>query len=172
MNQVKGQPRLRMEVGLLLDGTAFAEARRLQDRMARLQTMPSDDDDVTVEGLEAAAARLVELYETTPETRFGLEAVSALQWERLHQAHEDAADFTVALFAACCVEPEGWTVEQARELKDTLTAGLWATLVLAMQQVNEGLFDLRPTRAATVLTNGMRQNSTTAHLEESDIPIS
>jgi hypothetical protein len=46
------------------------------------------------------------------------------------------------------------------------------TLVVALQKVNEGLFDLRPTFAATVMTNGMRQKSTTAPLEESVIPSS
>jgi hypothetical protein len=36
--------------------------------------------------------------------------------------------------------------------------------------VNEGLFDLRPTFAASVMTNGGRQRSTTALPEESVIP--
>jgi len=166
ISQVKGQPRLQMEVGLLLDGTAFAESRRLQDKMTNLQHSPDNDDDVTVEGLHNIAMRLVEIYENTPETKFLLQALSASEWESLHREWEDAGEFTIALFAASCVEPEGWTVKTARELKDTLTAGQWATLVLAMQQLNEGLFDLRPTRAATVLTNGMRQNLTTAHPEE------
>jgi hypothetical protein len=171
ISQVKQQPRLRMEVGLLLDGTAFAEARRLQDKLSRIQAMP-DDDDVTAEGVTEIAERLVQIYRDTPETTFTLEALSASEWEALHREHDDAQKFVIALFAACCVEPEGWTVETATELKGTLTAGQWATLVLAMQQLNEGLFDLRPTRAATALTNGMRRNSTTAPLEESDIPIS
>jgi hypothetical protein len=169
--QVREQPRLQMEVGLLLDGTAFAEARRLQDRMSRLQNLP-DDDDVTAEGLYEIAKRLVEIYRETPETKFLLQALSAAEWEALHTKHSDSGDFVIALFAACCVEPEGWTLETAKDLKGTLTAGQWATLVLALQQLNEGLFDLRPTRAATVLTNGMRQNLITAPLEESDTPSS
>jgi len=169
--QVREQPRLQMEVGLLLDGTAFAEARRLQDRMARLQNLP-DDDDVTAEGIYEIAERLVQIYRETPETKFLLQALSAAEWEALHRKYDDAGEFTLALFAACCVEPEGWTFDTAKDLKGTLTAGQWATLVLALQQLNEGLFDLRPTRAATALTNGMRQNLTTAPLEESDTPNS
>jgi len=169
ISQVKGQPRLQMEVGLILDGTAFAEARRLQDRLTRIQSMP-DDDDVTAEGVHEIASRLVEIYRETPETKFLLEAVSAAEWEALHREHEGGDDFTLALFAACCVEPDGWTLDAARELKGTLTAGQWATLVLALQQVNEGLFDLRPTRAATAMMRGTRQNLTTVPPEESDIP--
>ena len=161
--QVKQQPRLQMEVGLLLDGTAFAEARRLQDRLSRSELL--DDDDVTSEGLDAVAARLVAIYRETPETKFVLQAVSAVEWEALHREHEDGDGFTLALFAACCVEPDGFTPESARELKGTLTAGQWATLVLALQQVNEGLFDLRPTRAATARMSGTRQSLTTAPLE-------
>jgi hypothetical protein len=163
--QVKQQPRLRMEVGLLLDGTAFAEARRLQDRLTRIQNMP-DDDDVTEEGPHEIASRLVEIYRETPETKFVLEALSAAEWEALHRDYSDAGEFTLALFAACCVDPDGWTFESARDLKGTLTAGQWATLVLAMQQLNEGLFDLRPTRAATAMMSGTRQNLTTAPPEE------
>jgi hypothetical protein len=169
--QVKETPRLRLEVGLILDGTAFAESRRLQDRLANMQNLP-DDDDVTVQGVEEVSRRLVEIFRDTPETKFVLQALSASEWEALHKKYDDASEFVIALFAACCVEPEGWTVDTARELKGTLTAGQWATLVLAMQQLNEGLFDLRPTRAATETMRGMRQKSTIAHHEESDIPIS
>jgi len=163
--QVKEQPRLRMQVGLLLDGTAFAEARRLQDRLSRFQTMP-DDDDVTAEGVTEIADRLVQIYRETPETTFTLQALSASEWEKLHREYEDAQQFVIALFAACCVEPEGWTFDTASELKGTLTAGQWATLILALQQLNEGLFDLRPTRAATAMMSGTRQNLTTALPEE------
>jgi hypothetical protein len=155
--QVKEQPRLRMEVGLLLDGTAFAEARRLQDRLARMQHHP-DDDDVTVGGVGEIVARLEEIYRETEETVFALEALSASEWETLHSKHDSVHDFPIALFAACCKEPDGWTFETARDLKGTLTAGQWATLVLALQQLNEGLFDLRPTRAATGRMHGTRQN--------------
>jgi len=171
IRQVKDRPRFRMEVGLVLDAVAFAEARRLNDRLARLQTMP-DDDDVTAEGAAAISDRLVAIYRETPETRFTLEARSASEWETLHREFADPQEFTVALFAASCVEPSGWTLDGARQLKDSLTAGQWATLVLALQQLNEGLFDLRPTRAATAMMTGMRQNSTTALPEESDIPSS
>jgi hypothetical protein len=161
IRQVKERPRFRMEVGLLLDSDAFAEARALNDRLARWQ----DDDDVTEAGPAGIVDRLKVLYRETPETRFVLEARNAAEWEDLYRANPDVNDFSLALFAACCVEPEGWTAAKARELRESLTAGQWTLLVSALQQVNEGLFDLRPTFAATVMADGMRQNWTTARHE-------
>jgi hypothetical protein len=152
--QVKAQPRFRMEVGLLLDSAAFAEARSLNERLSAWR----DDDDVTDAGPAAIVDRLKALYRETPETRFVLEARNAAEWEALYRANPEVTDFTVALFAASCVEPSGWTLEKAHELRDTLTAGQWTLIVTALQQVNEGLFDLRPTFAATVMADGMRQN--------------
>jgi hypothetical protein len=163
IRQVKEQPRFRMEVGLLLDSDAFAEACRLNDRLAQ---WASDGDDVTDEGPESVVARLKELHRNTPEVRFVLEARNAGEWETLYREHPDVTDLSIGLFAACCVEPAGWDFEKASELRDSLTAGQWATLVAAIQKVNEGLFDLRPTFAATVMAGGMRQNLTTARLEE------
>jgi len=164
--QVKQRPRFRLEVGLLLDSDAFAEARTLNDRLARL----TDEGDVTAEGPETIVARLTELYRDTPETRFVLEARNAAEWEALNREHDDPTEFSIALFAQSCVEPEGWSRESAGELRESLTAGQWATIVMAMQKVNEGLFDLRPTFAAYTMTNGMRPNLTTAPPEESGIP--
>jgi hypothetical protein len=160
--QVKQRPRFRMEVGLLLDSDAYAEARSLNDRLVRL----TDEGDVTAEGPDAIMDRLQALYRDTPETVFTLEARNAAEWEALNREHDDPTEFSVALFAQSCVEPSGWTVESAQELRDALTPGQWATLVLALQRVNEGLFDLRPTFAATVMTSGMRQNLTTALPED------
>ena len=168
ISQVKERPRFRLEVGLLLDSVAFAEARALNDRLAAWQ----DTGDVTDVGPDEIVDRLNVLHRDTPETRFVLEARNAAEWEELNREHTDPVEFSLALFAQSCVEPDGWTVEKARELRDGLTAGQWATIMLAMQRVNEGLFDLRPTLAATVMTNGMRRNSTIAPREESVIPTS
>jgi hypothetical protein len=162
--QVKGQPRFRMEVGLLLDAAAFDEARELNDMLARVSVL--QDDDVTSEGAGAVSARLVELYRETPEVRFVLEARSASEWETIRAANTDDGAFTSALMAACLVEPEGFDAVKVGELRDSLTAGQWFTLVSAVRQVNEGLFDLRPTLAATVMMRGMRPNLTTAPLED------
>jgi hypothetical protein len=167
IRQVKERPRFRMEVGLLLDSDAFAEACRLNDRLAQ---WASDSDDVTDEGPESVVARLKELHRTTPEVRFVLEARNAREWEELYREYPDVTDLSIGLFAACCVEPEGWDFRKAAELRDSLTAGQWTTLIMAVQKVNEGLFDLRPTFAASVMTNGGRQRSTTALPEESVIP--
>jgi hypothetical protein len=160
--QVKGRPRFRMEVGLLLDSGAFAEACQLNDRLAR---WAGDGEDVTDAGPDVIVSRLRELHRETPEVRFVLEARNAAEWEGLYRSYPDVTDFSVALFAACCVEPDGWDYQRAADLRESLTAGQWTTLVSALQRVNEGLFDLRPTFAATVMTSGMRQNLTTAPLE-------
>jgi hypothetical protein len=169
IRQVKDRPRFRMEVGLLLDSGVFAEACELNDRLAKWAT---SEGDVTDAGPEWIVDRLRQLHRETPEVKFVLQALSATEWEDLYRKYPDVADFSVALFAACCVEPDGWEFAGAQELKDSLTAGQWTTLVTALQRVNEGLFDLRPTLAATVMTSGMRQNSTTAPLAESVIPSS
>jgi hypothetical protein len=162
ISQVKERPRFRMEVGLLLDSGAFAEACELNDRLAR---WAGDGEDVTDSGPEWIVDRLKELHRETPEVRFVLEARNAPEWEGLYRKYPDVTDFSVGLFAACCVEPEGWDFGKAAELRESLTAGQWTTLVAALQRVNEGLFDLRPTLAATVMTSGMRRNLTTAPLE-------
>lgn len=161
--QVEAAPRFELEVRLILDPTAYAEARRLNDRLA---TLPLDDDDVTVEGVEAIVTRLHEIHRNTPETVFRFAARSASEWDALQTAHPDPMDFSLALFASSCVEPDGWDLDKARLLYGRLTAGQWATLLQSLLSLNEGLFDLRPTRAATAMMRGMRQNSTTAQNEE------
>jgi hypothetical protein len=168
--QVKARPRFRLEVGLLLDAAAFDEARELNDVLARFQT--AKDDDVTAEGTDSIVARLVELHRDTPEVKFVLEARTASEWETIRAAHSDEKQFTDALVAACLVEPEGFDAGKVGELRDTLTFGQWFSLVSAVRQVNEGLFDLRPTLAATAMMRGMRPTLTTARPVESDIPSS
>lgn len=164
LRQVEERPRFELEVGLLLDSEAFAEARALNDRLERLRWNP-DEGDITDGGPTEVARRLVELYEETPEQRFVLQARTAAEWEALVEGNTDT-EFTYALFAACCVEPEGWDIDGVRRLRESLTIGQWAVLTAALKQVNEGLFDLRPTRAATALTRGTRQKSTTALPED------
>ena len=162
--QVAAAPRFETEVRLILDPNAYAEARRLNDRLV---TLPLDGDDVTVEGVESLVSRLHEIHRNTPETVFRFAARTASEWEALQVQHKDPIDFSLALFAESCLEPDGWDLDRARKLYDTLTAGQWAQLLQALLQLNEGLFDLRPTRAATAMMRGMRQNSTTAPSEES-----
>ena len=166
IRQVKDRPRFRLEVGLLLDTEAFAEARALNERLANFD----DDGDVTAEGPDSIVERLHELHRSVPETRFVLEARNAPEWEALNREWTDPTEFSVALFAECCVEPAGWDYGKAEELRQSITAGQWATLVMALQKVNEGLFDLRPTFAAYARTSAMRPKSSIAPLEESDIP--
>lgn len=161
--QVEAAPRFEIEVRLILDPNAYAEARRLNDRLA---TLPLDGDDVTVEGVEAIVSRLHEIHRNTPETVFRFAARTASEWEAIQAALPDPTDFSLELFAQSCVEPDGWDHDKARKLYDRLTAGQWAQLLQALLTLNEGLFDLRPTRAATALMRGMRQNSTTAPNEE------
>jgi hypothetical protein len=169
IRQVKEQPRFRMEVGLLLDAVAFAEARELNELLQ--QARFGGDDDVTATGPDVIMERLVSLYRDTPEVRFTLEARSASEWEAIAQAHDgDDEAFTVALLAACIVSPEGFTEDGVRDLKGSLTVGQWQALVAGVRSVNEGLFDLRPTFAATVLMSGMRQKSTTVQDEASPVP--
>jgi hypothetical protein len=93
ISQVKGQPRFRMEVGLLLDSVAFAEARDLNDSLSRW----ADDGDVTDAGPDAIVKRLRDLYQSTPETRFVLEARNAREWEELQRQYPDVTEFSIAL---------------------------------------------------------------------------
>jgi hypothetical protein len=163
LRQVREAPRFTLDVALLLDAAAFDTARRLNDRLFALPF----DDDVTAESPVAIAEELHELYRETPEQVFRLEARTAAEWDDLRvAAGDDDGEFVLHLFAASCVEPSGWTPETARELRGTLTVGQWATLVAALRQLNEGLFDLRPTSAATALIRGMRPSSTTVVPEE------
>lgn len=163
LRQVREAPRFTIDVGLLLDAAAFEEARALNDRLMGL----AFDDDVTADSPVEIAERLHTLYRESPETTFRLEARTAAEWDELRMtAGDDDGEFVLHLFAACCVEPSGWTPESVRELRGTLTVGQWATLVAALRQLNEGLFDLRPTSAATALMRGMRQSSTTALPED------
>jgi hypothetical protein len=166
--QVEAAPRFELEVRLILDPNAYAEARRLNDRLA---TLHLDGDDVTVEGVEAVVSRLHEIHRNTPETVFRFAARTAAEWEAIQVAHADPTDFALELFAQSCVEPDGWDRAKARKLYDTLTAGQWAVLLQSLLTLNEGLFDLRPTRAATALMRGMRPSSITVQNEEyPDLP--
>jgi hypothetical protein len=167
IRQVKDRPRFRLEVGLLLDSGAFAEARDLNAMLE--QSRFAQEDDVTVAGPQDILDRLLALYRETPEVRFVLEARSATEWETLRTANPDDETFTLALLAECVVEPDGFTLDKVRDLRDSLTAGQWQALVAGVRSVNEGLFDLRPTFAASVLMSGGRQKSNTAPLEDSDI---
>jgi hypothetical protein len=163
--QVKERPRFRLEVGLLLDTDAFAEARDLNAMLE--QSRFATDDDVTVAGPQDILDRLLTLYRETPEVRFVLEARSATEWEAIRVAHDGDDDgFTYRLLSECIVKPEGFTPEKVKDLRDTFTAGQWQSLVAGVRSVNEGLFDLRPTFAATVMMNGMRPKSNTAPHEE------
>jgi hypothetical protein len=159
--QVRETPRFRMEVGLLLDAAAFDEARALNSALQSYSF--TDEGDVTQTGPHAIAERLLALYRDTPEVTFTFEARSATEWEKIRRdADGDDDRFTVGLLAASIVEPSGWTVEKIERLRDSLTAGQWQALIVGVRQVNEGLFDLRPTLAATALMRGMRPNLTTA----------
>jgi len=159
LRQVREAPRFSVDVTMLLDAAAFTEARRLNDLLMTV----SLDDDVTSESRFEIAERLVRLHRETEEVSFTLEARTAGEWDDLRKASgDDDGEFVLHLFAASCVEPTGWTVESARDLRRSLTVGQWATIVAALRQLNEGLFDLRPTSAAIALTSGMRRNSTTA----------
>jgi len=161
--QVAASPRFEIEARLILDPNAYAEARRLNDRLA---TLPLDGDDVTVEGVEAIVTRLHDIYRNTPETVFRFAARTASEWEAIQVKYSDATDFAIELFAQSCVEPEEWDHGKARQLYDKLAAGQWSALLQAILALNEGMFDLRPTRAATALMRGMRQSSTTAQNED------
>jgi hypothetical protein len=162
LRQVREAPRFSLDVALLLDPAAFEKARQLNDKLFALPY----DDDVTAESPIEVAQALHDLYRDTPETRFTLEARNAAEWDELRTAAgDDDGEFVLYLFAASCVEPSGWTPESARELRGSLTVGQWATLVAALRQLNEGLFDLRPTSAATALIRGMRPSSTTVDPE-------
>jgi len=167
--QVAAAPRFELDVRLILDPNANSEARRLNHR---LTTLHLDGDDITVEGVESVVTRLHEIHRNTPETVFRFAARTAAEWEAIQVAHPDPTDFALELFAQSCVEPDGWDHAKARQLYDTLTAGQWSVLLQTLLSLNEGMFDLRPTRAATAMMRGMRQSSTTVQNEEYPDPSS
>lgn len=170
--QVGRQPRFSLDVSLILDASAFAEARALNDELERARLgNAGDDGDITDRPITEVAERLYEIYRDTPEVVFHLEARNAIEWEEIAKANE-GDDFPLALFAASCTDPSGFDIDSVRKLKSSLTPAQWQTLVVAVRQLHEGLFDLRPTRAATAVMRGMRLSSTTALPEESDTPTS
>jgi hypothetical protein len=169
VGQVEQQERFRVTVALLLDAAAYNRATDLQLQLEQTMGRPVDDD-VTVESATTVAQELHDLYEQHPPTKFVFQALSAREWSEFEAGHDtdrgrDAA-FWRDLMGRCCVAPEGASREAFDRLHAALSVGQWEQLRAGAEAANVGLFDLRPTRAATALLRGMRQNSTTAPNEE------
>jgi hypothetical protein len=169
VSDVEEQPRFRVTVRLLLDAEAYNTATDLQIALDGVMAKPADDD-VTVESATSVAQQLSDLYDQHPPTLFVFEQLSAAEWSAFEAEHDADrgrdAEFWRDLMGRSCVVPEGASREGFDRLHNRLSVGQWETLRQGVEQANVGLFDLRPTRAATALLRGMRQNSTTAPDED------
>jgi len=134
------------------------------------------DDDITVESAVDVAQQLADLFEQHPPATFVFEQLSAAEWSEFEADHGADrgrdAPFWRDLMARCCVEPEQATRDGFDRLHRRLSVGQWEQLRAGVEAANMGLFDLRPTRAATALLRGMRQSLTTAPNEGSHDPPS
>ena len=172
---VEQQPRFRVTVRLLLDAGAYNRASDLQIALDGVMAKPADDD-VTVESATSVAQQLSDLHDQHPPALFVFEQLTAAEWSEFEAEHDtdrgrDAA-FWRDLMGRSCVTPEGASREGFDRLHNRLSVGQWEQLRQGVESANVGLFDLRPTRAATALLRGSRQNSTTAPNEESPDPSS
>ena len=162
---VEQQERFRVTVSLLLDAGAYNRASELQMDLDRALAKPADDD-VTVESATSVAQQMSDLYEQHPPSVFVFEQLTAAEWSEFEADHDqdrgrDAA-FWRDLMGRSCVTPEGASREGFDRLHNRLSVGQWEQLRAGVEAANVGLFDLRPTRAATALLRGSRQNSTSA----------
>ena len=171
--EAESQPRFRIPVRLLLDASAYNRAATLQadldDLVPRLSLAKAstNGEDVTETSplgrARELAEQLVEVHETHPPTSFVFEALPAKAFSDLDAEHKGdrgpTDDFWCHLMAASCVEPEGSTVEGWQRWRDTLTAGQWDVLRRTCESACLGVFDTRPTRAASALLGGLRQRS-------------
>lgn len=175
VGQVEEQPRFRVTVRLLLDAAAYNRASDLQADLDAAIAKPADDD-ITVESAVGVAQQLADLFDQHPPAIFVFEQLSAAEWSEFEadQPGERGRDapFWRDLMARCCVEPDAATREGFDRLHRRLSVGQWEQLRAGVEAANVGLFDLRPTRAATALLRGTRQNLTTAPSEGSDDPSS
>lgn len=172
VGQVEEQGRFTRDVRLILDPAAFTQAQELTWQLDRHihSGHVGDGEDVTGEGSPVGLARrLQELHEVHPERLFRFEARTAAEWTDLAASGPDGPKFWSQVMADSCVifmdEPcadERPDVEVFERLRATLTPAQWAALSTEVRMLNEQLFDLRPTRAATALLRGTRPNSTSA----------
>jgi hypothetical protein len=165
VDEVEQADRFRVTVRLLLDATAYNRASDLQIDLDAAMSRPADDD-VTVESATSVAQELHDLYEQHPPTIFVFEALTGPEWSEFEAGHDNDrgrdAPFWRDLMGRSCVAPEGASREHFDRLHAKLSVGQWEQLRQGVEAANVGLFDLRPTRAATALLRGMRQNSTSA----------
>ena len=175
VGQVEEQPRFRVTVRLLLDAAAYNRASDLQVDLDVAMARPADDD-ITVESAVSVAQELADLFEEHPPATFVFEQLSAAEWSEFEadQPPDRGRDapFWRDLMARCCIEPEAATREGFDRLHRRLSVGQWEQLRAGVEAANVGLFDLRPTRAATALLRGTRQSLTTAPSEGSPDPSS
>lgn len=163
------QPRFRRDVRLVLDAAAFSRAQDLNFRLEQALVGNVDDDDVTVEGPVQIAEQLDALHREHPPALFTFEARTPSEWTDLVADHQGKPDLWHRVVAECAVvfeddpvDPDELTVDLVKRYAETLTPGQWQTLVECVRALNEALFDLRPTKAASAVLGRMRPSSTSA----------
>ena len=172
LETVDGQDRFEVPVRLLLDAKAYNRANELNDLIERLRDpVLSGDDDVTVADSVSEAQRLAtemaELHKSHPATEFRFRQLSADEWADLEAAHPKGDrgrddPFWVDAMGLSCVKPDGSDAAGFQVLRSKLSAGQYEMLRAGCEAACWGSFDLRPTRAATAILRGMRQNSISA----------
>lgn len=165
------QPAFRVPVPVLLDAAAYNRSNELHRRIEQAATQP-DDEDITADGILGLLEEQETLHRQHPPTTFVFEQIGAQAWSDLTAEYPKPDEFWVQAMAASCVEPDGATVEGFARWRNRLSAGQFEQLRAGCQAANEGLFDLRPTSAASALLRRLRQNSTTAPSGESPDPDS
>lgn len=149
-------------VPICLRGDLHAVFEQLERDFIKADTAITDD--VTTTGASAEAVKLGQrMEEIRGEMRdateiFTLRALPRTEWVALAQAHPqrpgiDTGDvneetFTLALVAACCIDPE-MTVEQALLLHGELSEGQWMSLASAAWNLNREVQDVPFSLAAS-----------------------
>ena len=169
LETVDGQGRFEVPVRLLLDAKAYARSNELNDQIERLRDpVLSGDDDITVEDSVSEAQRLAtemaELHKQHPPAEFRFRQLSADEWADLETKHPKGDrgrddPFWIDAMGLSCVAPDGSDAEKFKKLRGMLSAGQWELLRAGCEAACWGSFSLTPTRAATAILRGMRQNS-------------
>lgn len=152
IDEILGGIRLpRLSVTIYTRGDLLGESTRISEEHAKLAKTIRDDgaaNDPTSLKRDELWKQLQEIEDemSASAVTFMFEALSATEYRRLLESHPprdgDAGfnpeTFPTALIAACCVEPEGMTLEKAERLLDRIPDGelakLWQTAIAVNTQ--------------------------------------
>ncbi len=177
--KAKAARNYKVPVTLFLDGDLAARHQRLEQQLQQVARSDlSSGEDIGTEPPSVRLARQIRELEAEAEdagarVTFTFANVGAHLWDEILADHppdesdvqrgrDYAATFLPAAMAESCVDPEGATPEGFRALHEQVSSGQWEQLRVGLFAANRQKVDVRPSRAATALTGGMRPKSTTA----------